>query len=430
VRLSQVTGTVSIDRDVGDGFEDALVNMPITEGTMLSTGIGFTEVEFEDGSTLRLTPNSLVEFQRLVLLPSGTKVSTINVERGTVYVSLPRSTDHQFKLSFGHQQTSLAPSTNLRLFLAGTSASLAVFDGSVQIDTPTGPLFVSKKKSLVFDLAGPPQITTSKNVEGPYDEWNQQAIEYHKRFATGNGFANAGNTSGISDMNYYGRFVNTGCGALWRPYFATAVWDPFANGSWVWYPTWGYAWVSPYPWGWMPYHYGTWEYCTGYGWGWRRPIGSGATFKPIAPSQGVSQRPRPPRHPEPGTPRRIVPVNQKPLVSSSLNSAAKLVIRQDSAGLGVPRDATANLNRVAGNLDHRGTDNIAVKSPAAVSESRATSSSGYSTQLGRTSYSQTGHSSAVSSGYSSSSGHSYSSSGSGRGSTSSGSNSSGGSGRK
>ena len=433
VRLSEVTGTVAIDRDVGDGFEDALVNMPITERTMLKTGLGFAEVEFEDNSTLRLTPNSLVEFQRLELLPSGAKVSTINVERGTVFVSLSRSPGQEFKLTFGHQETSLAPATNLRLFLSGTWATLAVFGGSVQLDTPAGPLFVSKKKTLTLELLSPPQITVSKNVEAPYDEWNQQAIEYHEHFAKGKAFANTVNTSGVSDMNRYGRLVNTGCGPLWRPYFATAVWDPFANGAWVWYPAWGYAWVSPYPWGWMPYHYGSWEYCPGYGWGWRR---SGTKFrpipKPVKPPHGIPPGPRPPRHPEPGAPR-IIPVNQKPAVASGLNSASRLVIRQDSAGLGVPRSTTGNLNRLAEHLGQRGTESMAVRSPVATAESRAAFSSGYPAQSGRTSYSHTGassYSSARSSSYSGATGHSYSSSDSGRGSTSTGSAVGGGGGRK
>ena len=436
VRLSEVTGTVSIDRDVGDGFEDALINMPVTEGAMLTTGLGFAEVEFEDNSTLRLAPNSLVELQRLELLPSGVKVSTINVERGTVFVSLSRSREHQFQLTFQHQETSLAPATNVRLFLSGTWASLAVFNGSLQLDQPAGPLFVGKKKTVLVHLLNPPQIATSKNVEGPYDSWNQQAIAYHEHFVNSGGFGNAGNMSGMSDLNYYGRFVNTGCGALWRPYFATSVWDPFASGSWVWYPAWGYAWVSPYPWGWSPYHFGTWEYCPGYGWGWRRPLGAWGHFrpipKPVTPPNSVAGPPRPPRHPAPGA-SQIVRIDPKPPAMSGPNSAGKLIIRQDSAGLGVPRSTRGNLDRTAANLNQHGGASIAVRSPVAVADSRPAFSSNSPAQPGRTSSSQRAgdsYSSARSSSYSSAAGHSYTSSESGRGSASSGSGSSGGSGHK
>ena len=42
---------------------------------------------------------------------------------------------------------------------------------------------------------------------------------------------------GSSDLNYYGSFYNIpGYGMMWQPYLVGAGWDPFMNGSWVWYP--------------------------------------------------------------------------------------------------------------------------------------------------------------------------------------------------
>src|SRR5437764_14310843 len=54
----------------------------------------------------------------------------------------------------------------------------------------------------------------------------------------------------------------------WQPYFTGLGWDPFMNGAWMWYPGWGYTWVSGYPWGWLPYRYGSWRYAGSYGWLW------------------------------------------------------------------------------------------------------------------------------------------------------------------
>jgi hypothetical protein len=34
------------------------------------------------------------------------------------------------------------------------------------------------------------------------------------------------------------------------------------------YPGMGYSWASAYPWGWLPYHYGSWAYIKGTGWAW------------------------------------------------------------------------------------------------------------------------------------------------------------------
>src|SRR5436305_8663618 len=66
VRLSYIEGDVQIDRGDGHGFNHAFLNMPVIEGTRLWTrNDGRVEVEFEDGSTARLTPDTIMEFQRL-----------------------------------------------------------------------------------------------------------------------------------------------------------------------------------------------------------------------------------------------------------------------------------------------------------------------------------------------------------------------------
>ena len=60
VRLSQVDGDVQIDRNTGQGYEKAFINLPITQGTKLRAGQDArAEIEFEDGSTLRITPGTV-----------------------------------------------------------------------------------------------------------------------------------------------------------------------------------------------------------------------------------------------------------------------------------------------------------------------------------------------------------------------------------
>src|SRR5882672_12707886 len=71
VRLSSVDGDVQIDRNAGQGWEKAFLNLPITQGVKLQTGSdGRTEVEFEDGTVARLAPGTAVEFSQLALRDS------------------------------------------------------------------------------------------------------------------------------------------------------------------------------------------------------------------------------------------------------------------------------------------------------------------------------------------------------------------------
>ena len=88
VRLSDVQGSVQINKNTGMGFENAFLNLPITQGAQVKTrDHARAEIEFEDGSTLRLTPNTTVEFSALGLSDSGKRLSAINLLEGMAYVN-------------------------------------------------------------------------------------------------------------------------------------------------------------------------------------------------------------------------------------------------------------------------------------------------------------------------------------------------------
>src|SRR4051812_40669780 len=83
VRLCDIDGTVEIDRNNGGNFEKALQNMPITKGVRLRTGSsGRAEVEFENGSVIRLVGDSTVEFNQLSLRTNGERLSEMRVADG------------------------------------------------------------------------------------------------------------------------------------------------------------------------------------------------------------------------------------------------------------------------------------------------------------------------------------------------------------
>ena len=152
---------------------------------------------------------------------------------------------------------------------------------------------------MSFSLAGQGEPTIAKTVadeqNDQLDNWDHQAVQYHKSYANATSFGGTPYSYGINDMNYYGSF-SSGCGiSMWRPYFAGANWDPYGSGAWAYYQNAGYSWVSPYPWGWTPYHYGSWSYCQGVGWGWQ----PGGAWMGLANNSFVSPPPEPPGQPFP-----------------------------------------------------------------------------------------------------------------------------------
>jgi hypothetical protein len=189
VRLSEVKGDVILDRNPGKGFETAFSNLPIIEGSRLQTGVGRAEVEFEDNSTVCLAPFTLIEFSRLQLLPSGGKASTVEVLKGTAYVSLMPSylvstKGNDFLLNFGQEKLHLKPSDHIRIEVDDAEARVAVLDGAGMAAGPFGSMKLSKKKTFTFSLAnsGGPVATKHVHFE-PLDKWDSIETEIHKRNA-------------------------------------------------------------------------------------------------------------------------------------------------------------------------------------------------------------------------------------------------------
>ena len=366
VRLSEVRGTVQMDRGTGRGFEATMQNLPIVESSRVQTSIGVAEIEFEDNSTLRLAPDTEVEFPLLERRASGATVTAVRVLRGMAYVSLTKSqtASNEFTLLFGPDKLPLPPDSHIRLQMNATGASLAVLNGMVEVNGADAPIAVPRKRTIAFDFAPNSQPEVKKEIaaESP-DSWDKQSADYHSRVATLSALGNAPYSYGTNDMSYYGSFMDSGgCGMMWRPYFASAAWDPYANGTWAWYTGAGYSWVSPYPWGWTPYHYGSWAYCSGTGWGWmpggawnglaNGPAGTGSTFGSIGSQPRLPHRPTQPPRPGEST---LVAVNLKPLVSSEVSSGGAFLFRRDSAGLGIPREGLGGLSGFSHSALRQGT---------------------------------------------------------------------------
>lgn len=356
VRLSDVQGDVQIDRNTGQGYEKAFLNLPLTQGVKIKTGErARAEVEFEDGSALRIIPNTAIEFPQLSLRDSGAKVSAINLQQGTAYVNFAGTKNDEFAVSFGHEKLTFSRPAHLRIEMGNTEASVAVFKGEVQVSTASSPMNVGKDETVTFDLAHADRETLAKEVEpGPYDSWDKQQEQYQDRYASNSSSSSYSPYAyGLSDLNYYGSFFNqAGYGMLWQPYFIGAGWDPFLNGAWAFYPGYGYGWASAYPWGWTPYHYGSWIFLPGRGWAWQ-PGGSWSGYSAALRVQNPPARFVLPQPPTSG--QRTILVSRGTVPNQNGLSNKKVEIRENSAGLGIPRGSIRNLGELSTVVQQQGS---------------------------------------------------------------------------
>lgn len=417
VRLSEVQGTVKIDRAAGQGFEKAFMNLPVIEGSKLKTGAdGRAEVEFEDGSALRLGHATEVVFTGLSLGDAGQKIDVVQLVSGTAYVDLhPKAygkgkAADQFQLNFGHESLTVPEAAHFRVELDGArEATIAVFKGKVRATGRSGEFTVAEKHTATVDFADnnaakndvaknddpkndelnndqlkndaksddpknapgenvaakvdpakadPPQadptakdtFTIARDYDpAPSDEWDQQQTDYHDRYALAAGASNLSSpySYGLSDLNYYGSYMNCpGYGFGWQPYFINAGWNPFQDGGWMWYPGSGYTFVSAYPWGWMPYRYGSWALAGGCGWMWQPGSWSNWYAIPpvVNPPRGIVPRP-------PVVGHAAVMLGKGLSADPAVATPRRLTINPGSAGFGVPRGSVRHLDRFAKTMD-------------------------------------------------------------------------------
>jgi FecR protein len=354
VRLSGVEGGVQINRNT-QSYEKAFVNLPITQGNQVRTlSDGRAEIEFEDGSMLRMAPHTALDFSQLSLSDSGTRMSNVDLKAGTTYVDFRDAKKGQLTIVFGHEKITFARPAHLRIELSDQGATVAVFSGEADVEAPSGTVQVSKNRTAIFDLAANDASKLARNIEpNPYDEWDKQQSRYQQSHSD-SVLANSTSYSyGLTDLSYYGSYFNSpGYGLMWQPYFAGVGWDPFMDGAWAFYPGAGYGWVSAYPWGWMPYHSGSWAFIGGRGWAWQPggPWMALNTLPQVRNAPAGFSAPRPPAT----AGQSLVVVNRGPTPTFAGRSTSKLIIQNNSAGLGIPRGEVNNLARASQQANTQG----------------------------------------------------------------------------
>jgi hypothetical protein len=352
VRLSDVHGSVELDKNTGSGFEKAFVNLPLIQGSELRTGTtGRAEIEFEDGSSMRLAPNTTLQFNKLSLSDSGQRVSEVNLVEGMAYVNWLGK--DEISLNFSREKVSLDRAAHFRVDTSTEAADLAVFKGNVDVNGPNGQLSVEKKKTATFDVADNDKSSIEHKIaEDPLDTWDKEAVSYHDQYAKNN---NSPYGYGASDLSYYGGYTNVpGYGMMWQPYFAGAGWDPFMDGVWGFYPGYGYMFASAYPWGWLPYRYGTWAFVPGFGWGWQ-PGGWGTFLSVPIYRPTTVVRVNPLVAPAAGTTRTVM-VGRAGTASSFAPS--RLTVNAGSAGMGIPRGSLNNMSHLNQQVSRNGSAQV------------------------------------------------------------------------
>ncbi len=270
VRLSYVQGTVAVKRPGATEWAKALVNTPIQEGFELSTSANsYAEVQFENGSTARLGELSKLQFSQLALAADGGKLNHLALSDGyATFRFMPERGDDYSVVVAG---TTLTPrgKSEFRTDLEANNLRVEVFNGSVDVATPTKSVRLGKDKILDVNVQTNEAMNTHSGIEkDDWDKWveardSQSTLAYRDQ-----AYGPKRPFYGWDDLDAYGEWgFFPGYGYGWSPY-SPLGWSPYSMGMWNWYPSFGWTWISGEPWGWVPFHYGSWAFDPSFGWFW------------------------------------------------------------------------------------------------------------------------------------------------------------------
>jgi hypothetical protein len=282
VRLSNVEGEVQLALGNKVLASNAVANTPLFEGTRITTGDeGRAEIQFEDGSVARISPNSALSLT--TLRGSGVSaVAEMTLEGGLGYFELQGGGQAgAISVKFADSEATASGFTILRINLDTPPGALAVFSGNAHVERGAAmSVELHGGESVTLSPDDISRYTLNETIEpDSWDAWNsdRDQVLSAEASATSSASKDAGQSGnpGWSDLDANGSWYNVpGQGNVWSPYTASSPgFDPYGNGNWMYNTAYGYSFISGYSWGYIPYQCGLWNWYDNFGWGWAPGMG-------------------------------------------------------------------------------------------------------------------------------------------------------------
>jgi len=263
-RFSYVQGNVTWRAGDDAAWSPATVNLPIRQGAQISVTGGRAEVQFDDGSLLRLGSGAVVTLQTLYSDEDG-EFTELDLSEGLLSVEL-RDSPSIYQINTPFVSVLSEGPSKVRVG-AESSVEVAVRLGKATVEGKGAKTTLSQGGYLNVPAAS---SAFAIHLMPDPDSWDhfgddrdrQLADPESKRRLPPDIARVAGNLSAYGVWH-----DDPHLGSVWCPRETDAGWRPYQHGHWVWVEPFGWTWVADESWGWAPYHYGTWVRAS-YGWAW------------------------------------------------------------------------------------------------------------------------------------------------------------------
>ena len=283
-RISLIEGNVGYQRVPDEEWAAPSINMPLEPGDRIYTGRGGrAEIEFEEGSVLRLAENTDIE-----ILALDEDFVQIRMLLGIASITVERNVDFEIATPAAAFITEMNGIYRFEVAEDGRSEAI-VRKG--QLETVNNNFTrVTRNGDLIRvypDSARP--VVSAYDRRDAWDEWTDRRDVDRRPTSAARRHIPDNVSIGVAELERHGRWVHvTNYGWGWVPYSVASSWSPYSVGRWVYRPRFGWTWVSYETWGWLPYHYGRWYRDARIGWAWFP--GESITFRFWSPGLVVFYR--------------------------------------------------------------------------------------------------------------------------------------------
>ncbi len=260
-----------------DEDQTARINTPVTSGDQISTGNSSrAEVVLASGNIVRIDARTDVRFDRLAhTWQAEDDRDLLYVSRGNVSVEVRDAEPEDKAMRIDTDDATLVV-TGLglvRLDAGRRGTEIYVVSGRAEVNARSDRTllregeyaYVSGTEPIEVDRADVPGDSFTRFVDERRDQGERpQDRDNGARYVS----ADYDYEYDQADLEDNGTwfYAPTWGRYCWRPTVAPD-WRPYTLGYWRWTPC-GLTWVSYEPWGWLPYHYGTWAFDVSFGWCW------------------------------------------------------------------------------------------------------------------------------------------------------------------
>jgi hypothetical protein len=269
-RVSFLEGKVFIQRAADVGYEEAVINDPVTEGDRLGTAEGRAEIQFGRRNFLRLDNDTKIDV--LNLPKKDSELTRFRVWSGHVYLTV-NNLDKEKNIEIHTPDSSFyILEKGIYRFDVDESrgTEILVLKGLAEAAGEQDSYLVKGEQRLEIAegrFASKPTGFRAVAEDG-FDRWNESRDKSVNKFYARR-YLPEDMEEVEAELSEYGDWVDVPpYGYVWVPRNVADDWRPYYYGRWVWVPLTGWTWVPYEPWGWAAFHYGRWHWGVGIGWYW------------------------------------------------------------------------------------------------------------------------------------------------------------------